>query len=112
MSHAIAIRRTWRLLDRSWRFSRGSRRAGAAGLDLGEDERVAVIRNQVELAEAGPVAESEDLEAEAFEVLGGEILASSFSPCHGRLSWPPKLCATATTALRVTVTFSPSKACF
>ena len=46
--------------------------SGAAGLDLDEDQGLAVEGDEVELAEARPVVAGEDLEAEALEVLGGE----------------------------------------
>ena len=65
-------------------------RAGAARLDLDEDERLAVEGDEVELAEARPVVAGEDLEAEAFEVLGGELLAALCPRCAGRLSWPAR----------------------
>ena len=51
-------------------------RAGAAGLDLDEHERLAVEDDEVQLAEARSVVAGEDLEAEPCEVLGGQILAS------------------------------------
>ena len=46
---------------------------------------VAVVGDEVELAEAGPMVAGEDLEPEAFEVLGGQVLA----PLAGRM---PDVC--------------------
>src|SRR4051794_5694021 len=63
-----------RLLDRADRLERRPRRA-APGLHLAEDERGAVVGDEVELAEAGAVTASEDLVPAAFEVGGGEGLA-------------------------------------
>src|SRR4051812_9853949 len=51
--------------------------AGQPGLDLGEHERLAVEGHEVELAEPRAVVAGEDLEAEALEVLGGEVLAAA-----------------------------------
>src|SRR5262249_54108924 len=48
---------------------------GATGLDLGEHERVSVVGDEFELAEARPVVAAEHLEAEPLEVLGGDLLA-------------------------------------
>jgi hypothetical protein len=46
----------------------------AAGLDLGEDERLAVESDEIELAEARAVVAGDDLVAEPLEVRRGEIL--------------------------------------
>src|SRR3954453_1329635 len=51
--------------------------AGQAGLDLGEHERLAVEGHEVELAEPGAVVTGEHLEAEALEVVRGELLAAA-----------------------------------
>src|SRR5918995_3199146 len=49
--------------------------AEPARLDLGEHERVAVDRHQVDLAEARVVIAAEDRPAEPREVVGGELLS-------------------------------------
>src|SRR3954454_3558815 len=54
----------------------GLARVGPPGLDLDEDERGAVEHDQIELAEARPVVAGEHLEAEALEMLGGDVLAA------------------------------------
>src|SRR3954447_4024510 len=51
--------------------------AGQAGLDLGEHERLAVEGHEVELAEPGAMVTGEHLEAEALEVVRGELLAAA-----------------------------------
>ena len=55
----------------------GRARAGAAGLDLAEDERLVVGEDEVELAEAGAVVTGDHLVAEALEVLGRELLSAA-----------------------------------
>ena len=86
VSQAIAIRRTLECL-RSWRFSHGSREPERRVLTSAKTSVVAVVGDEVELAEAGPVVAGEHLEAEAFEVLGGELLAPLArrvpDVCHG-----------------------------
>src|SRR4051812_44235588 len=52
-----------------------ARRAGAPRLDLDEDEGVAVQRDEVELAEPGPVAAGDELVAEPPQMGRGELLA-------------------------------------
>ena len=86
----MAIRRTFDCLRLEVlpRFAR----AGAAGLDLDEDERRAVVDDEVELAEAGPVVAGEHLEAEPFEVLGRRALPPAGPRCAGRRSWAATLC--------------------
>src|SRR5215207_5416193 len=51
--------------------------AEPAGLDLREHDRVAVDRDQVELAETGLVVARDDPPAEPLEVLGGQLLAQA-----------------------------------
>src|SRR4051794_18265385 len=63
-----------RLLDRADRLERRPRRP-APGLHLAEDERGAVVGDEVELAEAGAMAAGENLVPAAFEVGGSEGLA-------------------------------------
>ncbi len=52
-------------------------RAGAAGLDLDEDERAAVEGDDVELAEAGASVALDDLPARGGEAGGDEILGGA-----------------------------------
>src|SRR5690349_2622403 len=64
--------------------------AGAAGLHLAEDERVAVRDDEVELAEARAVVAREDPAAETEEVLRSELLAEPAEALvgvrgHGRM---------------------------
>ena len=87
VSQAIAIRRTLDCL-RSWRFSHGSRAPERRVLTSTKTSVCAVEDDEVELAEARPVVAGEDLEAEALEVLGGELLAAAGPRCAGRRSWP------------------------
>src|SRR5215216_2885193 len=51
--------------------------AEPAGLDLGEDQRLAVDRDDVELAEARLVVAGDDPPAEPLEVVGGALLAEA-----------------------------------
>ena len=49
----------------------------ATGLDLDEHERSAVERDQVDLAVAGALVAPERGEAQAVQVLGGQLLAAA-----------------------------------
>jgi hypothetical protein len=69
----------------------------AAGLDLDEDESVAVAGDQVDFSSAGPVAPDDDPKAVAAEELGGGPLAPVPEPpapegseerCSGRTGGP------------------------
>lgn len=56
---------------------------GAAGLDLDEDQGVAVERDEVDLAVAGAGVALDDGEPEALEVLAGEALAEASQRAPG-----------------------------
>ena len=70
------MRRTLDCL-RSCRLSHGSRAPERRVLTSTKTSVCAVVDDEVELTEARPVVAGEHLEAEAVEVLGGELLAAS-----------------------------------
>lgn len=57
-----------------WAHAGGSE---PGGLDLAEDERVAVEGNEVELAPPGAVVALDDLESTPAQMLSGDLLAAT-----------------------------------